>query len=270
VKGDITAAVDEIIQSRCKKAQAPASGCNKDETLLNIVKMFESRATSNGKLDIGAPTPKAEHVAHTQDDIMLEKLNRDEDLADPVYWSDDERAPKSVHLPSAHKLGRRPRNDPATLRDYVMQDLDSQLDTEVSKLLLKANRFSTRHKVFETTPQVRYTVNGLKEVCRALNSGKVKCVVIAPDIEDSTSNGGVDDRIREILGSAYERDVPVVFALSRTRLGLALGKSLKMSVIGFLETKGMQEQFDHMVSSAYQQRVSWMERELPQKQTQGS
>jgi selenocysteine insertion sequence-binding protein 2 len=89
-------------------------------------------------------------------------------------------------------------------------------------------------------------------------------------IEDSTSNGGVDDRIREILGSAYERDVPVVFALSRTRLGLALGKSLKMSVIGFLETKGMQEQFDHMVSSAYQQRVSWMERELPQKQTQGS
>merc|ERR1712196_365173 len=129
-------------------------------------------------------------VSTSQDDLFIEKLNRDEDLADPAYWSQDERAPKSMHVPSAHKLGRRPRHDPATLREYVMQDLDWQLDHEAAKPLLHAQRLGSRHKAFKTSPQVRYIVSGIKEVCRAVKSGKVKCVFVAPDIENSASNGG--------------------------------------------------------------------------------
>jgi len=297
---DISAAVDEIIQYRCKEAQSGKSDVqvtskdevaltalrslafnkqdrwlerkaltSKDEVLCNIVKMFESRGAtpvvSKQKIDSTAPVPEEAVIATSQDDLQIDKLNRNEDLAEPTYWSEDERAPSKVRLASAHKLGHRPRYDPATLRDYVMQDLDSQLDHEVAKLLLSSQRLTYRHKAFNQSPQVRYIVSGLKEVCRAVKYGKVKCVFIAPDIEDATTNGGVDNRLHDILRVAYEQDVPVVFSLSRTRMGFALGKSLKMSVLGLLETKGIQDQFDHTLSLAYQKRKSWMERELPRR-----
>lgn len=269
---DISAAVDEIIQYRCKEAQGRKSDgqvTNKDEVLFNIVKMFESKGAtpvvSKQKIESTAPVPEEAVIATSQDDLQIDKLNCNEDLAEPTYWSEDERAPGKVRLASAHKLGHRPRYDPATLRDYVMQDLDSQLDHEVAKLLLSSQRLTYRHKAFNQSPQVRYIVSGLKEVCRAVKYGKVKCVFIAPDIEDATTNGGVDNRLHDILRAAYEQDVPVVYSLSRSRMGFALGKSLKMSVLGLLETKGVQDQFDHTLSLAYQARKSWMERELPRR-----
>jgi len=276
---DISAAVDEIIQYRCKEAETGKSVgpvASKDELLFNIVKMFESKGASttvaskkNTALEVRGVDGRVMEevgVASTQDDLQIDKLNRDEDLAEPMYWSDDERVPGNGRLASAHKLGHRPRYDPATIREYVMQDLDSQLDHEVAKLLLHAQRLSNRHKAFDPTPPSpqnpqtrRYIVTGLKEVCRAIRVGRVKCVFIAPDIEDATTNGGVDNRLRDILRAAYEKDVPVVYSLSRTRMGVALGKSLKMSVLGLLETKGVQLQFDRTLSLANQKRKSWME-----------
>lgn len=260
-QGHISAAVDEIIQHRCKGGK----DYNQEAALQSIAKLFESKAgmpgVSNDKMESAMPKPEDVDGPTSQDDIMVDKDNRDEDLADPVYWSEDERAPKCVRLASAHKLGHRPRHDPP--RDYVMQDLDSDLDHQVAKLLLNAHRFTNRRKVFGKDQQLRYICNGLKEVGRAVKYGKAKCVVVAPDLEDLTSTGGVDARMHEILREAYKKDIPVVFALSRNRMGLAIGKQLKMSVLGLLETKGIQDHFDNMLSSAYQQRMSWVERELP-------
>jgi len=270
MKGDVSAAVDEIIQSRSGE-KSSAQLLSNDEALLNIVKMFESKGTSKAgipavsKRKIVSEVAESEdaEVATSQDDIMLEKRNRDEDLADPAYWSEDEHtsAPKKIHRASAHKLGRRPRNDSETVRDYVMQDLDFDLDHEVAKLLLHTQRLSNRHRSFEQGAPVRYFVTGLKEVHRCLKQGKVKSVFIAPDIEDSSSHGGVDDRLHDILRASYQLDVPVIFSLSRSRMGLALGKSLKMSVFGLLETKGINEQVEKTLALGFEKRKSWMERE---------
>merc|ERR1719265_990022 len=177
-----------------------------------------------------------------------------------AYWSDDERAPRELTLASAHKLAHHVERDPKSLREYVMQELDPELDHEVAKLLLNSQRLTNRHKTFAQSPPVRYLVTGLKEVGRAARYGKVKCIVIAPDIEDVTANGGVDTRLHEILRTAYVQDIPVIFALSRSRMGFALGKTLKMSVLGLLETKGIQDQFDRTVSLAFEKRQSWNQR----------
>jgi hypothetical protein len=43
------------------------------------------------------------------------------------------------------------------------------------------------------------------------------------------SEGGLDDKVEEIIKEARKHGIPVVFALSRSRLGKALGKSMRMS-----------------------------------------
>ena len=47
----------------------------------------------------------------------------------------------------------------------------------------------------------------------------VSCLIVAPDLESDTTEGGLDDRVREVLGMSYEKSIPVIFALSRIRLG---------------------------------------------------
>ena len=43
------------------------------------------------------------------------------------------------------------------------------------------------------------------------------------------SEGGLDDKVEDLIKEARTHGIPVVFALSRSRLGKALGKSMRMS-----------------------------------------
>ena len=48
---------------------------------------------------------------------------------------------------------------------------------------------------------------------------KAKTVVVAPNIEQIESEGGLDDLLGSILKQAEEGGLPVVFALSRKKMG---------------------------------------------------
>lgn len=48
---------------------------------------------------------------------------------------------------------------------------------------------------------------------------KAKTVVVAPNIEQIESEGGLDDLLGSILKQADEFGLPVVFALSRKKMG---------------------------------------------------
>jgi hypothetical protein len=60
-----------------------------------------------------------------------------------------------------------------------------------------------------------------------------RCIIIAPNIDEGSLDGGLDDTVKEIieLGRARE-DCQVLFALNKKKLGKALGKSAKQSAIG--------------------------------------
>merc|ERR1719171_1860077 len=130
--------------------------------------------------------------------------------------------------------------------------------------MLHLRRLNDRHRTFEPdapgyNPQRRFVV-GIKEVNRAVRKGRVKCILLAPDIEEISNAGGLDDRVRDILRVSYEQDIPVVFALSRVRIGRSLGKSLRMSVVAILEVVGCRALYDDVVSVAYSKRVAWIEK----------
>lgn len=58
-----------------------------------------------------------------------------------------------------------------------------------------------------------------REVAKAVRLRKAKTVVVAPNIEQIESEGGLDDLLTAILNSAEELGLPVVFALSRKKMG---------------------------------------------------
>lgn len=49
--------------------------------------------------------------------------------------------------------------------------------------------------------------------------GKARAVVVAPNIEPAEGEAGLTSLLGGILGDASARGIPVVFALSRKRMG---------------------------------------------------
>lgn len=206
----------------------------------------------------------ASKVLH--DDLEIEKMNADQDLSDPVYWSETECAERKdlSSNASAHRLGRRQAG--ATIRSYVMQDLSFQLDRAVGMMLLRLHRFGEQQRAFsQDNGSVRRLVIGLKEVARRVKQAKVSCLVVAPDLESDTTEGGLDDRVREVLAMCYEKKIPIIFALSRTRLGHALGKSMTVSLLGVLDITGAKDLYDDAIKLADKARQTWLAR-IPTKQ----
>ena len=58
-----------------------------------------------------------------------------------------------------------------------------------------------------------------REVAKAVKLHKAKTVVVAPNIEQIESEGGLDDLLGSILKQAEDFGLPVVFALSRKKMG---------------------------------------------------
>lgn len=287
LKGDLAGALDSIIQGqRQAQAKKPVpltkvfmserAATSQEDALRRIAQMLEPREDNAGDAGSEEEAP----AACARDDLEIEKENRDQDLSELVYWSEDDQAPRAIRRASAHKLQRtagcRPGAgslDPRCIREYVTQRVDGELDSQVATLLLHLRHLNDRHRKFEpaVAPKRRFVV-GIKEVGRGVRQGKAKCVLVAPDIEENGGNGGgacpgggcLDDRVRELLRVAYEQDVPVVFALSRLRIGRAMGnKALRISVLAIMDEVGTKDLYDHVLGLAYARRVEWLAQRRP-------
>lgn len=195
----------------------------------------------------------------TQDDIQQHKLTLDCDLSDAAYYSDTDSVDKSKANASAHSLMYSKRK---AAHSYVMQDLTYAIDKSVGLMLSRLFRLSEQQQAItqEKSSQNghRRFVFGLKEVIRRIKQNCVSCVVVAPDLESHTKEGGLDDRIREIIAFAHQKNVPVIFALSRARLGQSLGRTMPISVLGVLDIKGVKDLFDDAVDLAHKGCQSWL------------
>lgn len=63
---------------------------------------------------------------------------------------------------------------------------------------------------------------------------KACTVVVAPNIEQIESEGGLDDLLSSILTQAEEACIPIVFALSRKKLGQVRLKPTPVCAVFFV------------------------------------
>ena len=73
---------------------------------------------------------------------------------------------------------------------------------------------------------------------RAARRKELKCVIMAPNVEDIQSRGGLNEYQISISTYCKENNIPLLICLTRTSLGKAMGKKMPLSVVGVLDYSG--------------------------------
>lgn len=163
-------------------------------------------------------------------------------------------APATVTLNPRHIGGA------AGVRTYVNQDLSLALDDICSEMISTSYFYQERARSEDPRKAMRRLVVGLREVQRGCKSGKIRMVIIAPNVDASASEGGLDEQVSTIIATAREHNVPVIFALSRRKIGTALGSTLRSCVVGFYTFENLRGLNNQALEMAARLRASWSAR----------
>ncbi len=68
----------------------------------------------------------------------------------------------------------------------------------------------------------------------------VKMVVMANNLDQY---GAIDEKLQEIIDLATSEDVPLFFEFTKRNLGKAIGKNIKIAVVGIQSADGAHQQF---------------------------
>jgi len=121
-------------------------------------------------------------------------------------------------------------------------------------MLGELSRLQNRAKLDKNARARRRFVMGLREVARGIRAHKIIMVIMANNLDEY---GALDVKLQEILdlAKAQEEPVPIVFELNKRKLGKALGKSIKVSVVGIQNADGANQQFKQLKKMAVNKRI---------------
>jgi ribosomal protein L7Ae-like RNA K-turn-binding protein len=125
-------------------------------------------------------------------------------------------------------------------REYCSHMVTDEINGAAEALLLDLVRFQDRAHLkdpIKARSKRRY-VCGLREVYKHLEVGKLKCVIVPPNLDHIQSTGGIDERISAILSLCQSKLVPVVYAMSRRKLAIVLKKKFKIGCVGIFSYDG--------------------------------
>ena len=135
---------------------------------------------------------------------------------------------------------------------YADQVISKELNASVVECVGELKRFQDRayFKDPVKAKMRRRLVFGLREVAKAVQLKRAKAVVVAPNIERIESEGGLDDVVSSIIADAKQNGIPLVFALTRNKLGQIVGKRMRISAVAVLDHNGADDQFKAMLQTA--------------------
>lgn len=168
-------------------------------------------------------------------------------LTDAHYLSDSNDAAGSARHCAAVRA--KPRAYAAA------RPITPELELRMAAVLHSLRLLKSAEQAAELEQAGRRYCVGIREVARTLKDKQncpLKAVLVAPDVEAdcTTARGSLDERLRDLIAAANALGIPVIYGLSRVRLGQAIKKSVTISVLGILSVRGMQEPFDQMLRAA--------------------
>jgi selenocysteine insertion sequence-binding protein 2 len=137
--------------------------------------------------------------------------------------------------------------NPPGPRPYAKLASDENVKILLSEMLNELMRLQKRAIEEKNTKVKRRIVMGLREVARGIRSHKVKMVVMANNLDEY---GAIDEKLQEIIDLAHKEGVPVFYEFSKRNLGKAIGKSIKVAVVGIQNPEGAHQQFKKLMSLA--------------------
>ncbi|GBG61770.1 hypothetical protein CBR_g23730 [Chara braunii] len=142
---------------------------------------------------------------------------------------------------------------------YCKQIISKELNDVCIAVLKELQRLQERMQLrdpVKARSKRRYVI-GFREAAIAVKLKRAKAVIVSPNIEEITSEGGLDCKLASILEQAASHEIPVVFALTRGKIGKVFGKRVRMSIVAICDYDGVNEAFKRMVSIAKQGQEEW-------------
>ena len=135
---------------------------------------------------------------------------------------------------------------------YAEQVVTPEVNKSVVECIGELKRFQDRlyFKDPIKAKMRRRLVFGLREVHKYVTLQRAKALVIAPNIEETEQEGGLDDVLGKIIEEAKANGTPLIFALTRGRLGQIVGKRMRISALAVLDESGAEQQFKAMLDDA--------------------
>ena len=132
-------------------------------------------------------------------------------------------------------------------RNYAVMCDDDTAKPLLSEMLSELMRLQRRAIEDKNAKARRRLVMGLREVARGIRAHKVKLVAMANNLDEY---GIIDEKLQEIIDMCVREEVPIFFEFSKRTLGKALGKSIKVAVVGVQNAEGAHQQFKKLVGLA--------------------
>lgn len=132
--------------------------------------------------------------------------------------------------------------------EYIGYSPNTELDDLSYVALKELARLQSRGN--DQPPEKRYKykrfVVGFREVERSLRRDELKGVIIATNLEVVPELLSMVSALRD---ECTERQVPLIFSLTRRRLGKAVGKSMKQSLVGIVSLEGVHQVWKQIIST---------------------
>ncbi len=197
----------------------------------------------NDKKSASLPLLSSELFNNNNKEIEAVKTTNKVDTSVPIFskggkliperWAECKRVPKIGNCAS---------------KPVYVQLLD---DDAASQLLLdmlgSLMSYQLRSKDDANARSRRRLVLGFREVARGLRAKKIKLVVLANNLDEYEAVG---EKTQEVLDACKATGTPILFELSKRQLGKALGKTIKVSVVGVQNVDGAHEQFKKLKTLA--------------------
>jgi len=135
------------------------------------------------------------------------------------------------------------------IRPYITHTLSPEIDSLAYEFITSLHQFEINKKKAlgkNTLKFKKRLVAGLKEVAKKLSVNKLKFVIASPNIQEITSEGGLNDQVGAIVRACNAQEVPLAFALSRKKLGTAVGRNIRISIIGVIYYDGADELYSRL------------------------
>lgn len=201
----------------------------------------EASAASNGfnGMVIGGQTVQANMAGGSKSNGMTTTPKAE--TPKPLYSGDKiiserfaicKRAPKLVN-------SANPRHYAIPPYSPDQADLVKELLCKMLAELMRLQKRAAENEKLNNKAR-RRLVMGLREVPRGIKSHKVKMVVMANNLDDY---GAIDEKLQLIIELCKAEGVPIFFDFSKRALGRAIGKTLKMAVIGVQNADGANQEF---------------------------
>ncbi|GFS35260.1 selenocysteine insertion sequence-binding protein 2 [Nephila pilipes] len=213
---------------------APISGdqiTDDNKSLENNIFTIDFNLTNSNNMEDQSDAMKVDKIlSHSSEEINS--------YASKNLYSDQKRFQATKLLLHSRKF-----------RQYCNHFISKEIDEAAFALIDDLARFQDRmHQKDPVKAKIRRRlVYGIKEIKKHMKLKKIKCILIATDIEDIRIEGGLNDIIEELKSLADTYHIPYIFSHRRFNLGKICRKSVPVSCVGIFNYEGSEKNFKKMI-----------------------